>query len=46
MTLNLLFFTIIIRKRKVSTEEHLHQARIEKLMEEQKDKHMSHHRYL
>ncbi len=46
MTLNLLFFTIIIRKREVSTEEYLHQERIEKLMEEHKDRHMSHHRFL
>jgi len=46
MTLNLLFFTVIIRKRKISTKEYLHQQRIEKLMDEHKNRQITHQRLL
>lgn len=36
MTLNLIIFTIIIKKREVSLEEELHNQMVEKHMEEQK----------
>ncbi len=36
MTLNLIIFTIIIKKRKISLEEELHNQKVKKHMEEQK----------
>jgi uncharacterized protein (TIGR02413 family) len=38
MTLNMLFFTITIKKQKMTTEEYLHQERIKKIRDEQLDK--------
>ncbi|MFT8322582.1 MAG: YrzI family small protein [Bacillus sp. (in: firmicutes)] len=38
MTLNLLFFTIIIKKQELTTEEVLHEQRINKIMEENKER--------
>lgn len=41
MTLNILFFTITIKKRKVSFEEAIHQEMVEKLYEQHKDRQIS-----
>lgn len=38
MTLNMLFFTITIKMRKTTAEEHLHHERIRKLRDEHLDK--------
>ncbi|MDQ0218220.1 YrzI family small protein [Peribacillus cavernae] len=38
MTLNMLFFTITIKKRKMTAEEYLHQQNIKKLRDEIIDK--------
>ncbi|CAH0346582.1 YrzI family small protein [Bacillus sp. CECT 9360] len=38
MTLNMLFFTITIKKRNVTAEEYLHQESIKKLRDEYIDK--------
>lgn len=42
MTLNMLFFTITFKKKKMTTEEYLQQERIRKLREEHLDKAMRH----
>ncbi|MEH7547776.1 MULTISPECIES: YrzI family small protein [Bacillaceae] len=44
MTLNILFLTITIRKRKISTEEAVHQEKVEKLYEQFKDRQISMYR--
>ncbi|TWE02476.1 uncharacterized protein (TIGR02413 family) [Neobacillus bataviensis] len=44
MTLNILFLTITIRKRKISTEEAVHQEMVEKLYEQYKDRQISMYR--
>jgi uncharacterized protein (TIGR02413 family) len=46
MTLNILFFTITIRKRKESLDEALNQERINKLYEENKDRQISMYRVM
>lgn len=38
MTLNILFFTITIKKRKMSLEEMRHNERVEQLIEENKSR--------
>ncbi|RFU65792.1 YrzI family small protein [Peribacillus glennii] len=40
MTLNMLFFTITIKKRTMTAEEYLHQEKIQKLRDEYIDKSM------
>lgn len=40
MTLNVIFFTITIKKRKVSVEEALHNELVMKIYEENHDRHM------
>lgn len=46
MTLNILFFTITISKKKLNGEDAQHQEMVEKLYEEYKDRQISIHRYL
>lgn len=46
MTLNIFFFTITIKKRKVSLEEALQQEMVEKLYEQNKDRQISMYRYM
>ncbi|MEH7082096.1 YrzI family small protein [Neobacillus drentensis] len=41
MTLNIIFFSITIKKRKVSIEEANHQEMVEKLYEQNKDRQAS-----
>ncbi|MEH7307545.1 YrzI family small protein [Neobacillus drentensis] len=41
MTLNMIFFSITFKKRKVSTEEAIHQEMVEKLYEQNKDRQAS-----
>lgn len=41
MTLNILFFTITIKKRKKSFEEARHEEMVEKLYEQYKDRQIS-----
>lgn len=41
MTLNILFFSITIHKRKMNLEEAVHQELVEKLYEQNKDRHAS-----
>lgn len=41
MTLNILFFSITIKKRKISPEEAQHQEMVEKLYEQNKDRQIS-----
>ncbi|WP_404329356.1 YrzI family small protein [Mesobacillus maritimus] len=38
MTLNILFFTITIKKREISLEEAVHDEVVEKMYEENKDR--------
>ncbi|WP_353611401.1 YrzI family small protein [Bacillus sp. FJAT-27251] len=38
MTLNILFFTITIKKREISLEEARHNEMVEKLLEENRDR--------
>lgn len=44
MTLNLVFLTITIKKRKVSVQEAAHQEMVEKLYEQNKDRQISMYR--
>jgi len=46
MTLNILFLTITIHKRKLSVEEALHQEMVERLYEQNKDRQASIHRMM
>ncbi|AZU63428.1 YrzI family small protein [Neobacillus mesonae] len=46
MTLNILFLTITIKKRKVSTKEAAHQEMVEKLYDQHKDRQMSMYRFM
>lgn len=41
MTLNILFFSITIKKREMSMEEAAHQEKIKKIYEETKDRQIS-----
>jgi uncharacterized protein (TIGR02413 family) len=43
MTLNILFFSITIKKRQMSLEEAAHQEMVEKLYEQNKDRQISVH---
>lgn len=45
MTINILFLTITIRKRKKSVEDAFHQDLVEKLYEEHKDRQFSMNRF-
>ena len=46
MTLNIFFFSITITKRKVSTQEAVHQKMVEELYEQHKDRQISMHRFM
>ncbi|MDN3018619.1 YrzI family small protein [Paenibacillus sp. BSR1-1] len=46
MTLNILFFSITIKKRNVTLEEAVHQEQVEKLYEQNKDRQISMHRFM
>ena len=46
MTLNILFFSITIKKRNMSLEEAVHQEMVEKLYEQNKDRQISMHRHM
>ncbi|MFJ7726625.1 YrzI family small protein [Neobacillus sp. NPDC097160] len=46
MTINLLFFTISIKKRKISLEEAVQEEMIEKLYDNNKEKQISIHRLM
>jgi uncharacterized protein (TIGR02413 family) len=46
MTLNILFFTITIRKRAVNLDEAMQQERVEKLYEDYKDRSISMYRIM
>ncbi|MGG3469336.1 YrzI family small protein [Neobacillus pocheonensis] len=46
MTLNILFFSITIKKRNMSLEEAVHQEMVEKLYEQNKDRQISMHRLM
>ncbi|MDR4948673.1 YrzI family small protein [Neobacillus cucumis] len=46
MTLNILFFSITIHKRKISNQEAEHQEMIEKLYEQNKDREISLYRIM
>ncbi|MFP5113691.1 YrzI family small protein [Bacillaceae bacterium C204] len=41
MTLNIIFFSITIKRRKVSTQEAIHQEMVEKIYEQNKDRQAS-----
>jgi uncharacterized protein (TIGR02413 family) len=44
MTLNIIFLSITIKKRKVSTEEAVHQEMVERLYDQNKDRQASMYR--
>lgn len=46
MTLNILFLSITIKKRKISLQEAATQERVEKLYEKSKDRQISMHRLM
>ncbi|WP_342432393.1 YrzI family small protein [Neobacillus sp. FSL H8-0543] len=46
MTLNILFLSITIKRRKLNVDEAIEQERIEKLYEANKDRQISMQRYL
>lgn len=46
MTLNILLFTIIIRKHEITVEEAIHQEMVEKLYEENKVQRISIYDYI
>ncbi|WP_342432394.1 YrzI family small protein [Neobacillus sp. FSL H8-0543] len=46
MTLNILFLSINIKKRKFTLEEALHEERVEELYEENKDRQISIHYFM
>ncbi|MEH7119052.1 YrzI family small protein [Neobacillus vireti] len=46
MTLNILFFSITIHKRKISPEEAVHQEMVEKLYEQKQDRQISMYRMM
>ncbi|MGG1677502.1 YrzI family small protein [Neobacillus sp. NRS-1170] len=46
MTLNILFFSITIKKRNVTLEEAVQQELVEKLYEQNKDRQISMHRLM
>ncbi|WP_413308614.1 YrzI family small protein [Bacillus sp. 1P10SD] len=46
MTLNILFLTITINKRRISLEEAAHQEMVDKLYEKNRDRQVSMHRFM
>ncbi len=46
MTLNILFLTITIKKRKVSAKEAAHQEMVDKLYEQNRDRQMTIHHFM
>ncbi|MFK9090650.1 YrzI family small protein [Bacillus salipaludis] len=46
MTINLLFFTISIKKRKISLVEAVQEEMVEKLYDKNKEKQISIHRFM
>jgi uncharacterized protein (TIGR02413 family) len=46
MTLNILFFSITIKKREMSLGEAAHQEMVEKLYEQNKDRQISMHHHM
>ncbi|MBO0959413.1 YrzI family small protein [Neobacillus sp. MM2021_6] len=46
MTLNILFFSITIKKRKMSLEEAVQQEMVEKLYDEAKERQISMHHFM
>ncbi|QCJ42460.1 YrzI family small protein [Bacillus sp. S3] len=46
MTINILFFTITIKKRKISLEEAVQEEMVEKLYDNNKDKQISIRRFM
>ncbi|MDR6122273.1 YrzI family small protein [Neobacillus drentensis] len=46
MTLNILFLTITINKRRMSLEEAAHQEMVDKLYEKNRDRQVSMHRFM
>lgn len=46
MTLNILFFTIMVKKREISIEEAIHQEVVEKLYENNKVQRISMYDYI
>ncbi|TDK61634.1 YrzI family small protein [Bacillus salipaludis] len=46
MTLNILFLSITIKKRRISAEEAMHQEMVEKLYEENRDRQISMHHWM
>jgi len=46
MTLNILFFSITFKKREVSLQEAVNQEMVEKLYDQNKDRHISMHHFM
>ncbi|WHY76273.1 YrzI family small protein [Neobacillus sp. WH10] len=46
MTLNILFFSITIKKRNISIEEAVNQEMVEKLYDQYKDRQISMHQFM
>lgn len=46
MTLNILFFTITVKKREVSLEEAVNQEMVEQLYDQNKDRQISMHHFM
>lgn len=46
MTLNIFFLSITIKKREISVEEALHQEKVKKIYEQNKDRIISVHRFM
>ncbi|MCL6573010.1 MAG: YrzI family small protein [Bacillus sp. (in: Bacteria)] len=46
MTLNIFFLSITIKKRKISLQEAQHQEMVERLYEQNKDRHISMHPFI
>jgi uncharacterized protein (TIGR02413 family) len=46
MTLNILFFSITIKKREVSLQEAVNQEMVEKLYDQNKDRQISMHHFM
>ncbi|MFD0827463.1 YrzI family small protein [Neobacillus sp. M.A.Huq-85] len=46
MTLNILFLSITIKKRRISVEEAMHQEMVERLYEENRDRQISMHHWM
>ncbi|MED3563197.1 MULTISPECIES: YrzI family small protein [Bacillus] len=46
MTLNILFLSITIKKRRISVEEAIHQEMVEKIYQENKDRQIYMHHWM